>query len=425
MNQTISVGKPNRGRQAAILVLTLWIVVVLGLISASMLEEVYLELKLAKYQRDDFEAMVLARAGVARAIADLRNDLMIDYAGKHEMIDSTNDVWARMDEDKVGQDNKGVPLGRGTYWVWVEDEWGKFNLNMANLPVLKAALYELGLEERDAQTVASAILDWFDPDDRALPPGTGFEDEYYSEVIAKKSHSRWDKDQPPIYHCKNDRFSSVDELLSICGVTPELFYGVDPEKEALPDPIERLKSRAERAGTPNPREKQFGLRDIFTVYSAGPINVNTADRTVLRILFRAVLNDPQAALASAEKVLAMRKSTARASSKDEKAFRDITQFAQAAGLPPHVLDQLNRVAPLTIRSDTYRIYALGEVNGTRHLICAVVARSLETCNPDSLNSLFDQGIINRRLMEAFLRRHRDKRELIEQATVRVTQWQEL
>jgi Tfp pilus assembly protein PilX len=102
MRHSILTGTDGRQRRAAILVLTLWIVVVLGLISASMLEEIYLELKLAKFQRDDFEAMALARAGLARAVADLRNDLILDRSTQSEMLDTLSDVWARTDEDGPG-----------------------------------------------------------------------------------------------------------------------------------------------------------------------------------------------------------------------------------------------------------------------------------------------------------------------------------
>jgi len=416
--------KTGRKRRAAILVLTLWIVVVLGIISASMLQEIYLELKLTKYQHDDFEAMVLARAGVARAIADLRNDLMMDHAGKGQAFDALGDVWARQDEDKIGRDNEGVKMGRGTYRVWVEDEASKFNLNMATPPVLKAALYELGLEEKEAQAITSAIADWMDPDDIAQPPGVGNEDEYYSTIMAKQTGSRWDKDEPPIYRCKNDRFSSLEELLSVAGVTPELFYGIDPEKETLPNPIEQFKKRIEYVRTPSPREEHFGLRDIFTVYSPGPINVNTADRRVLRILFRAAGADASLAAGCAERIVQLRKPDARGISNNEKAFRNPMEITKA-GVPAYLMPRVMTATPLTIQSNIYRIYALGEIKEAQHLICGVVSRNPETCNPDTLNPLFDRGIVPARLVQAFRRRHRDRREPFEQISVRVIQWQEL
>jgi type II secretory pathway component PulK len=425
MRHSILKEKDGRNRRAAILVLTLWIVVVLGLISASMLEEIYLELKLAKFQRDDFEAMALARAGLARAVADVRNDLILDRSTQSEMLDTLSDVWARTDDDKVGKDNEGVPMGRGTYRVWVDDAANKFNLNMLNPFVLKAALYELGLQQKEVEEVAGAIMDWIDPNDDTEQPGTGKEDEYYSALVAKKSRTKWRRGEPPIYHCKNDRFSSVDELLSVYGVTPALFYGVDIEEETPPSPIEQLKSRTERARPTDARRQRYGLRDIFAVDSPGAINLNTADALVLRIAFRAALTDPKIAAAAVEKVLAKRKPASGGSSSDTKGFHNVMELITVAGLPPDAINRLMGAVQLTVRSDMYRIYALGEVKGTQHLICATVARSLEMCSPDLLNPWFERGLINARLAERFRRRHGDTRSNIEQTTVRVVQWQEL
>ena len=414
-------------RRAAILVLTLWIVVVLGLISASMLEEVYLELKLAKFQREQLEAMALARAGLARAVADLRNDLLMDrnpLGG--DPFDALGDVWARLDEGKLD-----VPMGKGTYSVWVDDEAAKLNLNTMELNLLRALLFEMGLKEKEAQQVAAAILDWRDPDDLALPPGVGKEDEYYSALAAKRSRQRWDKGDPPIYRCKNDRFSSVDELLSVAHVTPELFYGVDIEEETPPSPIEQLKQRTEREAEKRRRERQRGLRDVLTVDSQGAVNLNTADRFVLQVLFRATLGNSETAASMAEKILQLRKPDARGNYRNENALRKIEDLVQLLGLDGRVLTALQRVAPLTVRSNTYRINALGERRDdqgrirAQHLICALVARSYETLQPDQLTALFEKGVVNTRLIDDFQRRHRDRREPIEQATVRVVRWWEL
>ena len=416
--------KIGRNRRAAILVLTLWIVVVLGLISASMLSEIYLGLKLAKYQRDDFEAMALARAGVAKAVADLRNDLIMDRDVREEPVDALSDIWARTDEEKTGKDNEGVPMGRGAFHVWIDDEASKLNPSMVNENVLKAALSELGLEKPEMEKVAAAIIDYVDPDNDARPPGVGKEDEYYSSVVAKEAGVRWDRNQPPVFHCKNDKLSSLEELLSVPGVTPKLLYGVDLEDEVPESPVERLKARAEDARTGKRPDKKIGLRDIFSVQAPGPINVNTADRLVLRILFRSVLDNPQVSAALADKVLAARGDGKRAAGGNQKVFRSARDLTPAMG-QAGVAERLMQSPGLIVRSDWYHIWALGEVKGTARLISASVTRSIDVCAPDALNPLIDRGIINPRLVEAFRRRHQFNREPIEQPTVRVVQWQEL
>jgi len=410
----------RKRRRAVILVLTLWIVVVLGMISSSMVEEVYLEMKVAKLQRDDLEAMALARAALARAVADLRNDLIMDRQSQEPWFDALGDVWARMDKTRLD-----VPMGRGTWSVWVDDECAKFNLNTVSFTVLKTIFYEEGLKEKEAQALAGAIIDWRDPDDRPMPPGTGKEDEYYSAVVAKATGQRWDPDEEPIYRCKNDRFTSVEELLLVAGMTPELFYGFDPEKEIPPNPIERLKARAKETRRRKRDKEAPPLCEIFTVQSPGAVNLNTADRFVLRVLFRSAIGDPQVADSMAEKVIQLRKTDARGNSSNEIALRKVNDLVGTAGLPAYILPRLTALSPLTVRSDVFRIWALGEVGNSQHLICAVVARGFDRCQPERLTPLFENGIINERLADRFHRRHGDDMEPIEQAAVRVVQWFEL
>ncbi len=71
--------------------------------------------------------------------------------------------------------------------------------------------------------VADAILDWIDTDDD--PRGSGAESDYYLGLV-------------PPYECKNGPIESLDELLLVRGVTPELLYGEDANRNGLLDPNE-------------------------------------------------------------------------------------------------------------------------------------------------------------------------------------------
>lgn len=418
-------------RRAAILVLTLWMVVVLGLISASMLEEIHLELKIARLQRNDLEAMALARAGLARGIVDLRNDYWMDRLRQGQPFDSLGEVWARSGRDRRDDDRIEVPMGRGTFSVWVDDESAKLPLNVvAPSPhpnLMTSVLIELGMEKKDAGIVASAIRDYVDPDDVAQPPGTGKEDEYYSAQIAEATKVRWNAERDaPLYRCKNAPFSSVDELLQVPGVTPELFYGVDPEQELPLNPIAQLKAREEddrRARRRN--ERKLGLRDVFSVHSPGAVNLNTADEFTLRIAIQALVNTPELAASYTEKIMNARKVEAGSIFTNDNVFRSVQDLSRVSGLPPQLFSGLTRVIPLGVRSDVYRIHALGEVGASQHLICAVVRRSYEKMQPDRLTALFEHGVIHDRLIERFQRRHGDRRDPIEDITVRVIQWYDL
>ncbi|MCA9074547.1 MAG: general secretion pathway protein GspK [Planctomycetaceae bacterium] len=73
------------------------------------------------------------------------------------------------------------------------------------------------------EEIADAILDWVDADDD--PRTYGAESDVYLTF------------SPP-YEAKNGPLESVDELLLVAGVTPELLYGEDANRNGLLDPNE-------------------------------------------------------------------------------------------------------------------------------------------------------------------------------------------
>lgn len=86
--------------------------------------------------------------------------------------------------------------------------------------------------------VAEAILDWLDEDDE--PREFGAEAEYYSTL-------------PSPYMPKNGPLDSVEELLLVRGVTPQLLFGLD----------------ANRNGVVDVSEQQFAVADVRSVSSLG------------------------------------------------------------------------------------------------------------------------------------------------------------
>ena len=148
-----------------------------------------------------------------------------------------------------------LPLGRGFVHYIIHDENGKININTASRDVLSKALAANGLtfdSERD--TIVDSILDWIDKDDRHRVNGA--ESDYYEKL------------SPP-YSAKNSPLDSLEELLKIRGITPELFYG---SEEYEPD-----KS--------SDKENAPGLFRIFTVQGVSQFNPNTAERAVLEIMY--------------------------------------------------------------------------------------------------------------------------------------------
>jgi type II secretory pathway component PulK len=149
----------------------------------------------------------------------------------------------------------------------VVDEGGKINLNV--LLELDRGAGELGVQLLMGlpgmdEGLANAIMDWLDEDDEPRENG-GAESEVYLSM------------DPP-YMCKNGPFDSLEELLLVQGMTPELLYGSDRNRNGIIDPDEQDFG------------DNLGLSAYLTVYSrsvnADPegnqrINLNNADLMML------------------------------------------------------------------------------------------------------------------------------------------------
>ncbi|MCX7014616.1 MAG: hypothetical protein NTW86_19040, partial [Candidatus Sumerlaeota bacterium] len=157
-----------------------------------------------------------------------------------------------------------------------------------------------------------AIFDWMDPDDKPIGGVGDSEVAFYSEWIAKERKIDWDR-QTALIRPKNDLFTTLDELLLVPGVTPQLFYGYDPtdEKEVK----KREKDLAEG------KEVARGLRDCLTIYSSGKLNMNTATYESLAALFGTGANNLEEGEKRAEEVLRYLGRTSKSEPDNDKAFR--------------------------------------------------------------------------------------------------------
>jgi type II secretory pathway component PulK len=110
----------------------------------------------------------------------------------------------------------------------ITDEASKLNLNTATEAQLrrlvKAAVGEEN-EEIDPQGIVNAILDWRDSDHRARGEDADTEGDYYRRL-------------PKPYRVKNGPFDTVEELLLVKGVTGQILYGEDFDRNGLLTPNE-------------------------------------------------------------------------------------------------------------------------------------------------------------------------------------------
>ena len=138
------------------------------------------------------------------------------------------------------------------------DEGGKININaIMRLDKSGNTLYSLlMLLPNMTDDIANAIIDWLDPDDNPRQSTVGgmggAESSYYQGL------------SPP-YSCKNGPIDSLEELLLVRGVTPDLLYGNDVNRNGVQDENEMASD-----GT-----FSLGWSAYLTVYSREPNNMSS------------------------------------------------------------------------------------------------------------------------------------------------------
>ncbi|MCS7237653.1 MAG: general secretion pathway protein GspK [Thermoguttaceae bacterium] len=214
-----------------VLVLVLAVVPVLSLVALT-----YSELMLTEYEA----AIISGRRGQAREIAlsgldAVRMFLTLDADTQAQAGGSYDNpsLWS----EKIVVDDSD-PRGRGRFTIiapnlqdgdyagvrhGIQDESTRLNLNA--LLVIEQRFPGAGRQLLMAlpgmtEDVADAILDWIDSDDE--PREFGCEAEYYLSL------------DPP-YQPKNGPLETIEELLLVRGVTPELLFGADTNRNGVLD----------------------------------------------------------------------------------------------------------------------------------------------------------------------------------------------
>ncbi len=256
------------------LIMVLWVMVLLIALGTEFALSMKTEVNTTRNFKEDIEAYYLAKAGLNLAKAEILADAQFhswtedkgfifgpvssEDSENINQAPSTSEPQALSGEELEQPEppqRTNLPLGKGFINYSIRDENGKININTAPHDLLIKALAANGLEpgsERD--TIAASILDWIDKDDQHRINGA--ESDYYRELS-------------PAYSAKNGPLDSLEELLKIKGVTPELFYG----------------SEEYQSQEPSGEENAPGLARIFTIQGVSQFNPNTAERAVLEIMY--------------------------------------------------------------------------------------------------------------------------------------------
>lgn len=372
-----------RRRRGLALVLALWFSLLLMTMVYTLLWDVRVETQLQGLSNDDLEARWLARAGVAKAIADLCNDSVIQRAEPNiPVVDTNGDVWAMDNEDKTNI-RLADRSGAGYFSVQVRDAEGLINLNRGRVELLRNLFIVLGEdEELEAQWRADMIIDW--RDENTEPISANFEPgmqerEHWHTILLEEMDTEWDG----VLH--NGRFLTVEELLSLPMITPEIFYGpeIDPE-------LDSRSSRSRRRRS----DPEVGLRDCVTTLSNGTLNINTARREVLGAMALTAMGDGADWESVADAIIDYRDGSRLESSKDDHPFASVQEIQSV----PSAAALLSRADQwgLTTVSQNFTITSTGHAGDAQHTIVCEVSRNWEVYvmayDPDSNVSQFASGM---------------------------------
>jgi general secretion pathway protein K len=244
-------------KRGVALIMVLWVIVILSVVVLEFSFAMRTEVHITTNHKEELQCYAMAEGGVQRAIAELI----------YRLDPRTQQIRKTLKPEETPPDQKEwipdgrpylLPFGQGACEIRIMSEGGKININSVSESMLRKIIEQLGLAGEAKDIVVDSILDWKDPND--FYRVNGAENEYYQSL----------KDP---YSCKNGNLDSIEELLLVRGITPDLFYGKKGTKTG----------EEESAG-------QIGLKDIFSVYAPGEqVDINSATPLVLN----AVLGIPK------------------------------------------------------------------------------------------------------------------------------------
>lgn len=224
------------------LVLTLLTISFLVAVTVQLMMTIDRQVSVSTAQREQvrLDGMVLAGLNLARAA------LVADQ--KENTYECLHDSWANLDPDTFKPLTGDIALK-----IAVTDLSGRLQVNALGdgtkkkyreiwLRFLLSGRFAVSGKD-EAEALLDALGDWIDQDEDERQEGA--EEQYY-------------RTRNPPYSCRNGAITTLDELLLVKGMTPELLFG-DTEHEGL-------------------------NTYITTMGEDGKINLNTAQLPVLQVL---------------------------------------------------------------------------------------------------------------------------------------------
>ncbi len=245
----------------------------------------------------------------ANYVAELQADATARGAAEYVRSEMNGRQGKWIDDTQIYA--QGVQIGPGYFWLLkhdlgnttgaavyafgLTDESGKINLNYngasnASNTQLHTSATTLSLLPNMTMDLANNVVAWRNAAGNS--PTGGATSSYYLSL-------------PTAYQAKNNNFESVEELLMVEGITPQILYGNDNNRNGIidandtdPNSVSSTKgpglnsspggSNSTLGGSnplsvagPGLAQNVHGLADYVTVYGHGQVNLNTAPFEVL------------------------------------------------------------------------------------------------------------------------------------------------
>lgn len=210
-----AISRQHRQRGVALLTVLL-VVALVTMLAASMLkaQQSLLQRSASTFSQDQAYLYALGAETLARVV--LQDDADSDK-NKQNPQDALNESWAK----RVPP----FPVEGGSVQARIEDLQGRFNLNNlwqdGQVNADAVAMYQRLLQQLGLSPgLASAVIDWLDPDNMPYD-SEGAEEDWYLRL-------------KPAYRSANRQIVDISELALLRGYTPEVVAKLTPYVCALP-----------------------------------------------------------------------------------------------------------------------------------------------------------------------------------------------
>ena len=247
-------GRCGDRRRGTALIVALWTIALLSMLVMSFALDAMLEGRVGTYVRQRRRVDYLTQSGVAIAEMLLIKQTSVSSASAS---DDSTDRW-RSPALRLKRGQTAVvdePLGDGVVHVEIIPEPARWNINILVGTGYDAVWEQIFTVAGVPQDYFSKLIDcwndWVDAD--SIPLTDGAEDDYYKSL-----------DVP--YKARNKAIDTVDELRLVKNFVPAIMDGgvLNPEEK-----------------NPELRVTVKGIKELFTTYGDGKINVNAAPMEVL------------------------------------------------------------------------------------------------------------------------------------------------